>query len=200
MKGGKRGDGERSRRRILDAAAAEFAAVGISGARVDRIAAASGVNKSQMYSYFGSKDGLFDAVLDDQLDAIVAAVPLTADDLPGYAARFYDSYVARPELQRLATWYRLERAPAGDLLASFEGRGAADPRMETIADEQRAGRIDATMAPYEVYSLVVAIAMTWSPVNVTYAASADDAESEHARRRAVIREAVSRALVPNDQG
>ena len=53
-------NGERSRRRILEAAAEEFAERGIAGARVDRIAASSGVNKSQMYSYFGSKDGLFD--------------------------------------------------------------------------------------------------------------------------------------------
>jgi AcrR family transcriptional regulator len=187
-------DGRRSRRRVLDAAVAEFAERGIAGARVDRIAASAGVNKSQMYSYFGSKDGLFDAVFRDQLEKIVDAVPFTVDDLPGYAARLYDSYVESPELLRLATWYRLERVPAGDLLASVEGHG--DPKMRAIADAQRDGRIDPALAPSEVYSLITAIAMTWSPVNVTYAASRDDDESEHARRRSVIREMVSRTLVP----
>ena len=186
-------DGQRSRRRLLDAAVAEFAERGIAGARVDRIAASAGVNKSQMYSYFGSKDGLFDAVFRDQLEKIVDAVPFTVDDLPGYAARLYDSYVESPELLRLATWYRLERVPAGDLLASVEGHG--DSKMRAIADAQRDGRIDPALAPLEVYSLITAIAMTWSPVNVTYAASRDDDESEHARRRSVIRETVSRALV-----
>ena len=37
--------------------------------------------------------------------------------------------------------------------------------------------------------------MTWSPVNVTFAASRDDEESEHVRHRDVIAEVVSRALV-----
>ncbi len=191
-------DGQRSRRRLLDAATSEFAAWGIAGARVDRIAAASGVNKSQMYAYFGSKDRLFDAVLQDNIEAILEAVPLTAGDLPGYAARLYDSYVERPELLRLATWLRLERVPRGDLLATYEGRGGDDPRMGTIADEQREGRIDSSLTPYEVFSLVTAIAMTWSPVNVTYAASSGDEETEHAHRRSVIMKAVSRALVPTD--
>ncbi len=179
----------------MDAAVAEFAERGIAGARVDRIAASAGVNKSQMYSYFGSKDGLFDAVFHDQLEKIVDAVPFTVDDLPGYAARLYDSYVESPELLRLATWYRLERVPEGDLLASAEGHG--DSKMRAITDAQRDGRIDPALAPLEVYSLITAIAMTWSPVNVTYAASRDDDESEHARRRSVIRETVSRALVPD---
>ena len=191
-------DGQRSRRRLLDAAVAEFAERGIAGARVDRIAASAGVNKSQMYSYFGSKDGLFDAVFRDQLEKIVDAVPFTVDDLPGYAARLYDSYVESPELLRLATWYRLERVPAGDLLASVEGHG--DSKMRAIADAQRDGRIDPALAPLEVYSLITAIAMTWSPVNVTYAASRDDDESEHARRRSVIRETVSRALLLDGRG
>ena len=42
--------------------------------------------------------------------------------------------------------------------------------------------------------------MTWSPVNVTYAASRDDDESEHARRRSIIAETVSRALLTTDRG
>lgn len=192
-------DGQRSRRRLLDAATVEFAALGIAGARVDRIADAAKVNKSQMYSYFGSKDGLFDAVLHDRLEELVGAVPLTADDLPGYAVRLYDLYVERPELLRLATWLRLERVPAGDLLASYAG-GHDEGKLRAIADAQRDGVIDPSLAPSEVFSLVVAIAMTWSTVNVTYAASRNDNESEHARRRSVIAQVVSRALLRSDGG
>lgn len=189
-------NGQQSRRRVLDAATEEFAALGIAGARVDRIAANANVNKSQMYSYFGSKDGLFDAVLRDHLEAIVDAVPLTADDLPGYAVRLYDSYVEQPELLRLATWYRLERVPAGDLLASVECHD--DHKLRAVAEAQRDGLIDPTLAPPEVLSLVTAIAMTWSPVNVTFAASVEDEESEHARRRSIIARTVARALAPGD--
>lgn len=54
---------ERPRRdRILSAAEAEFAARGFAGARVDRIAAAAGVNKQLLFHYFESKAGLHRAV------------------------------------------------------------------------------------------------------------------------------------------
>ena len=79
--------GEESRERLLQAATDEFAAVGIAGARVDRIAEASGVNKAQMYRWFPSKDALFDAVFARHLDGIVDAVPLTPYDLPGYVVQ-----------------------------------------------------------------------------------------------------------------
>lgn len=192
--------GEKSRRRVLDAAAAEFAERGISGARVDRIAEVSGVNKSQMYSYFGSKDGLFDATLRDNLTAMLNAVPLTASDLPGYAARLYDAYVERPALLRLAVWNRLERVPTGDLWKDFDGHD--DDKLGPIARAQRDGIVDTSFTPQEVFVFVVAIANTWAPVNVTVAASREDGEAEHARRRSVIAEVVSRALLtgkPEDE-
>ena len=56
------GDAQATQRRLLEAAAQEFAARGIAGARVDRIAEAARSNKAQIYHYFGSKDELFDAV------------------------------------------------------------------------------------------------------------------------------------------
>jgi TetR/AcrR family transcriptional regulator len=60
---GKR-DAEASRRRLLAAARAAFAAKGLAGARVDEIARAAGINKQLVYHYFGSKDGLYLAVLE----------------------------------------------------------------------------------------------------------------------------------------
>ena len=187
---------------MLDAATAEFAERGIAGARVDRISEISGVNKSQMYSYFGSKDGLFDATLRDNLAALLNAVPLIAHDLPGYAARLYDAYVERPEHLRLAVWNRLERVPTGDLWENFEGHDEdhGEDKLGAIAEAQREGLIDPAFTPQEVFVFVVAIANTWAPVNVTYAASRDDEESEHARRRAVIAEMVSRSLLRYDNG
>lgn len=57
-------DPERTRRRILDAATAEFARYGLGGARIDRIARRAGANKRMLYYYFGDKDGLFLAALE----------------------------------------------------------------------------------------------------------------------------------------
>lgn len=57
-------DPERTRRRILDAATAEFSRYGLGGARIDRIARRAGANKRMLYYYFGDKDGLFLAALE----------------------------------------------------------------------------------------------------------------------------------------
>jgi AcrR family transcriptional regulator len=58
-------DADRSRQKILSAAILEFAEHGLSGARVDRIAEKSGLNKRLIYYYFESKDVLFTAALEN---------------------------------------------------------------------------------------------------------------------------------------
>ena len=186
-------DGPDSRRRLLDAAVDEFARHGFAGARVDRIAAAAQVNKAQMYAWFTSKDGLFDAVFARQLDQIIDGVPFTADDLAGYAVALYSSYLTDPDLVRLASWQRLERVPAGELLAGHPG--LTRPKFDEIARAQREGTITAGIAPEDVYALVIALAGTWSPISATYTASRDDQEADHERRREVLRQVVRRALM-----
>jgi AcrR family transcriptional regulator len=183
-------DAQATRRRVLEAAAAEFAAHGIAGARVDRIAGAAKVNKAQMYAYYGSKDGLFDAVFSEQLAAIVDSVPLDAEDLPGYAVALYDEYLARPELIRLATWARLERTPTGDLLGQFVGHVTS--KLEAIAAAQDTGHIDPALDPRDVYALVTAVSMTWSQASVLVAASRDEDAAEHDHRRGLLSEMVGR--------
>src|SRR5260370_40570220 len=103
-------DADGTRRRLRDAAAEEFAAFGIAGARVDRIAAAAESNKAQIYHYFGNKDGLFEAVFHDLVVTTLRDSPIDPTDLPEYAGRLFDGYQGRPHVQRLATWDRLGRA------------------------------------------------------------------------------------------
>ena len=66
-------DPERTRGRILQAAKVDFARYGLGGARVDRIAAGAGANKRMLYYYFGSKDHLFLAVLEQSYAEIRSA-------------------------------------------------------------------------------------------------------------------------------
>src|SRR5262245_5662227 len=54
-----------TRATILAAAEQAFAKAGLAGARTDDIAAVAGVNKALLYYYFKSKDGLYEAVLED---------------------------------------------------------------------------------------------------------------------------------------
>ena len=57
-------DKERTRHAILDAARNEFAEHGLAGARVEAIAARTDTVKRMIYYYFGSKEGLYRAVLE----------------------------------------------------------------------------------------------------------------------------------------
>jgi AcrR family transcriptional regulator len=49
---------------ILSVATQEFADKGLAGARIDEIAAATRTSKRMIYYYFGSKEGLYIAVLE----------------------------------------------------------------------------------------------------------------------------------------
>ncbi|MFI0821291.1 TetR family transcriptional regulator [Streptomyces sp. NPDC021098] len=100
-------DSTATKARILAAATAEFAAHGVSGARVDRIATEAKANKRAIYDYFGDKNKLFAVVLERALAELADAVP-PSDDLPAYAERLFDYHRARPEALRLVMWEALE--------------------------------------------------------------------------------------------
>ena len=71
---GSRGQPEESRAAILQAAAAEFAAHGVAGARIDAIAREARVNKALLYYYFKDKETLYGAVLDNVFSGLKKAV------------------------------------------------------------------------------------------------------------------------------
>ena len=69
--------------RIMQAAKSEFARLGFAGARVDEIAERAQANKRMIYHYFGSKELLFQLVLEEAyLDIRTAEQALKLDDLP----------------------------------------------------------------------------------------------------------------------
>ena len=183
--------GAATSQRILDAAAAEFADRGIAGARIDRIIAAARTNKAQLYGYFGSKDGLFDAVIADRSDRLLSVIPFDADDLPGWAVGVYDENLRHPELVRLIAWLRLERRPEGRLSDASDD----EVKLAAIARAQAAGRVRPG-DPFDLFALVLAMACAWSPASSFYAATAGEPGSDHDRRRALLRDCVQRAVTP----
>lgn len=58
-------DPERTKANILEVAASEFGEKGLAGARIDEIAALTQTSKRMIYYYFGSKEGLYLAVLEE---------------------------------------------------------------------------------------------------------------------------------------
>jgi AcrR family transcriptional regulator len=180
-----RRDPEGARRRILDAARAEFAAKGLAGARVDAIAEAAGVNKRMLYHYFGNKDALFRAVLHATVlqhgDQIEGNPPDPVDALP----LWYDAISADVPWIRLLAWEALE-APIG----ADRADGAAELRLNYLAavgwirDAQRAGLLSPDLDP-ELY-LLATIALNMFPdafPQVTRSVTAQSPRDESFRRR-----------------
>jgi AcrR family transcriptional regulator len=173
---------------LLEAAIEEFAAHGLAGARVDRIAKQAGANKRAIYEYFTDKDGLFAAATDKVRKDLAAAVPLTEDDLPGYAGRLFDYHCAAPQAMRMHLWRQLERPSAGpDHRDFYTGKLLGMP--------QTAGPTGATAL--DRLLLVTGMAYGWilGPEDLFRAADADRASTElRAAHRAALVEAVRRVV------
>lgn len=101
---------------ILAVATTEFASKGLSGARIDEIAAATRTSKRMIYYYFGSKEGLYVAVLEDayrRMRTIEAELHLE-DLAPVLALRklvefTFDHHWNNPDFIRLVMTENMER-------------------------------------------------------------------------------------------
>lgn len=152
-------DSQDTRRRILEAATAEFAERGIAGARVDRIAASAGCNKSLLYTYFGNKDRLFETIFDSLVAEMVTAIPIDTTDLAGYAGRLFDRYCTHPEVVRLALWDRLERDGQGMRVAGIVAAETA--KAEALARAQDGGAISAQISPADLLTAITLVTSLW---------------------------------------
>lgn len=99
---------EGSRHTLLRAARAAFAEGGLEGARVDDIARRAGINKQLVYHYFGSKDGLYTAVLEEvyheirEQEAALALDALPAEEAMRKLIEFSFDYLQKsPDFVRI---------------------------------------------------------------------------------------------------
>ncbi|MRH93137.1 TetR family transcriptional regulator [Nocardia sp. SYP-A9097] len=182
-------DTEGTKQRLLDAAVHEFAERGPDGARVAAIAARACVNKERIYQYFGDKQGLFEAVLTDQLAQLAAASPLAADkagELAEYAGHVFDYHRTHPQFLRLLHWEGLQ--PQGGELSAESARAShyAD-KVAALAAAQRAGKLTDAVAPGYLMYAVAALAAWWFAVpQVVRMVLTDDAEDPEAMRAGLI--------------
>jgi len=144
---------------VFAAAVDEFAAHGLAGARVDRIAAAAGVDKKAIYLYFGDKRALFEAVLAHDLESLAEAVPLEGDDVSGYVERLFDYHRQHPAHLRLMLWEALELG-ADDVPGEAARAAHYRERAEPLGLAQRDGRIDPELDPAGLW-LALAGMVTW---------------------------------------
>jgi len=159
-------DSEATRQRLLQSAVVEFAEFGLAGARVDRIAAAAETNKQLIYQYFGSKDGLFRAVVARELARAIDGVDFPSDDLERYAAAYFDFAMANPRLMRLVAWCGLE------IEGGIAGVPPPEPKLARVAAAQQKGEVSDRFTPAFILSTISAVCTAWVPSN-WYAAQMD---------------------------
>jgi AcrR family transcriptional regulator len=160
-------DADRSREAILLAARDEFAAHGLGGARVDRIAERAGLNKKLIYYYFEDKDSLFRAVLEEAyLNIREAERQLHLADMPPEQAvrkltEFtWHYYLQHPEFLTLLNSENLHQAR--HIESSERARALNTPLIEALAGILERGRASGTFRggvdPLQLYISIAGIA------------------------------------------
>jgi len=147
-------DPEATRRRLLEAGIEVFAERGPEGASVSMIVAAAGVNRRMLYHYFGSKEGLYEAVIRHvygefcSIEVELAHVLLPVEELLRRMIRAYYEFLAsHPRHVRLLSWENLRdgramrksdatsmKAPILQALRIALERGQEEGRFRTDGD------------------------------------------------------------------
>ncbi|GHC94763.1 HTH-type transcriptional repressor [Nocardiopsis terrae] len=144
---------ENTRTLLLQAARHEFAAHGIAGARVDRIAERAGVNKQRIYAHFGDKEQLFRHVVGGAVDELSQAVTLTDDSDPAsYVTRIFDYHRSHPDLLRLLLWEALHYGDS-PVPGEEERAGLYDAKVASLT-EAMGGSASGTDARHLLLTLI----------------------------------------------
>lgn len=130
--------------RILEAALEEFAEHGFAGARIERISAGAGTVDRMLYYYYGNKERLYQAVLEQAYAQMIGAQRsfVTPED-PVAAMRqlvehSWDHYASHPHLVRLLMNENLLR---GRHVQQSEQVGPTSfPLVETVKTVLEAGQ------------------------------------------------------------
>ena len=159
-------DPEGMRLRILEAAKQEFAAHGLAGARVDRIAANAGANKRMLYYHVGKKDDLYLAVLEGAYEQIWVeerGLDLEHLDPPKAIERLIDFtwnyFIRNPEFLALLNTENMARAR--HLKRSTKVKSMHSPFIEMIRTVVRrgvdSGDFKVAVDPVQLYISIAAL-------------------------------------------
>ena len=199
-------DPERTRQDILAVAREEFVENGLSGARVDAIAARTRTTKRMIYYYFGSKDGLYLAVL-EQAYASIRAIEGDLDlaRLPPVQALrrltefTFDYHADNPDFVRLVS---IENIHRGRHLRQSEAVAKLNVTVirslaEILERGRREGLFRDDIAPVDMHMLISAFCFYRVSNRYTFGHIFDqdiDAPGLRARHRALVADAVVRTL------
>ena len=132
---------------LLDAAAEEFARLGFAGARMQAIVDRAGISERMIYHHFGSKLGLYRAVLAHQFRAPELPGPAdtghSKDDFATTLRGFVGALIERPLFVDLALheamngWENAPRASLADIPGAIRSTFEAAQRAGTVREDCR---------------------------------------------------------------
>ena len=201
-------DAELSKADILAVATEEFALNGLSGARVDAIADRTRTSKRMIYYYFGSKEGLYRAVLEKAYGEIRALDSEQKSDsaTPEESIRriidvTFDYDETHPNFISLVTVENIHRGRNIDQLPSIKERNAAVIR--TLADllerGAKSGKFRSDVNPVDLHLLISALCVFRVSNRFTFGKifNVDLSDPKvRKRQKKMILEAVLRYLAP----
>lgn len=143
------------RKRLLEVALHEFSSHGFRGVSVTAIAKAAGATPAMIHYYFGSKQGLYEAVLQHalgpilaRLEAVRANPPDGEDLLPRFIHGYMHLLAENPAVPSLIV--RDVLSPGGQMretfLKGFASRGGSGLR-DLVERAQSLGRLRADLDP-----------------------------------------------------
>jgi AcrR family transcriptional regulator len=155
-----------TRERLLQAAAARFAADGIDGASIDAIADDAERTSGAVYAHFGSKEGLLLALLDSWKNVVAAAATAemaTATTMPARLAALWRNF-ADPAGEG-ALWVQLEHELWLYASRHTDARAQLAERYDDVratirgemAEWKRSGEIAPPVADDAIAPLLVAL-------------------------------------------
>ena len=150
------GDPVETRRAVLDAAGACFAASGFAGATTRQVAALAGVNVATLHYHFGSKEKLYRAVLDE---ATREEIPepgnegTPAERLSSAVEVLWHFGAAHPMLPRLMLFQRL----AGSLTTAAIPEVPEDPRGMLLTMTLAEPGVKTPLPPAETARVILAL-------------------------------------------
>lgn len=200
-KSGRKPKSERddTRLALFRAARGEFAAKGLDGARVGAIADQAGVNKQLVYHYFGSKEDLYVAVLEDAYQDIreregeleLSHLP-PVDALRRLIEFSFDYLDANREFVALVTDENTHLGQHLSRLNQLEtiNRPIIELIRETLERGARSGEIRTGLEPIQVYLSIAGLGFFYFANNHTlsriFGQDLSSAESIRKRRAHVI--------------
>ncbi|MGT2474554.1 TetR family transcriptional regulator [Paraburkholderia steynii] len=132
-------DPEETKRNILEVATQEFSSMGLTGARVDAIAERTNTTKRMLYYYFGSKEGLYEAVLEKvygDIRALEQDLKVSdmspVDGLRSLVEFTFDYHDKHRDFVRLVTIENIHGAKYIEQVKTFKNRNATV--IHTIED------------------------------------------------------------------